>query len=83
VPYRNPNALASYYLGIFSPLPFLGAIMGAVAVVLGIKGLRLVRAYPEARGATHAWVGIICGGFFGLLNLLVLIAPLLAAAFDR
>ena len=79
VPYRNPNGLAAYYIGLFAFIPVLGAVLGVVAVVLGIKGVKLARAHPERRGATHAWVGIICGGLFGLVNLLLLIGVIAAA----
>jgi hypothetical protein len=72
IPYKNPMALTSYYLGIFSLFPCLGAIMGIVAVVLGIKGLKLANAHPEAKGKAHAIVGIICGAIFGGLWLLAI-----------
>ena len=63
---RNGFALASYYVGIFSLLPCVGALSGPVAVGLGIKGLMVAKQRPAAKGAVHAWVGIICGGIFGL-----------------
>lgn len=66
IPTRNPSALASYYLGIFSILPFIGIPLGAAALLTGIKGLRIAEDNPEARGKIHAWVGILVGGFFGL-----------------
>lgn len=66
IPTRNPSALASYYLGIFSVLPFIGIPLGAAALLTGIKGLRIAEDNPEARGKIHAWVGILVGGFFGL-----------------
>lgn len=40
IPYRNVPALVSYYLGIFSLFPCLGAVLGITALVLGIIGLR-------------------------------------------
>jgi hypothetical protein len=70
IPTKNGPALAAYYIGIFSIIPFLGLPMGIVAVVLGIKGLRRAREHPEAKGKIHAWVGIIAGGLFALLSLL-------------
>lgn len=65
IPYKNPPALIAYYLGLFSLLPCFP--IGLVALVLGIIGLRKVYATPEVRGTVHAWIGIILGGFFGLL----------------
>jgi hypothetical protein len=73
IPAKNGPALASYYLGLFSLLPLFGFPLGVAAVYLGIKGLRNVRANPEVRGGVHAWIGVICGGLFGLLNFALLI----------
>jgi hypothetical protein len=87
IPYKNGQALASYYLGIFSILPVVGAVLGIVAVVLGIRGVMVAKRKPEARGAAHAWVGIICGAIFGLawilVDLLILASILAAAAAPR
>lgn len=69
IPTRNPSALTAYYLGIFSIIPCLAIPMGIAAVVLGLRGLKLFGEHPEVRGRTHAWVGIIAGGLFALINL--------------
>ena len=69
IPTGNPSALTAYYLGIFSVIPCLAIPMGIAALVLGLKGLRLVKERPEVRGRTHAWVGIIAGGLFALINI--------------
>ena len=82
IPSRNPQALAAYYIGLFSLLPLAGLPLGIAALVLGIKGLRLARAHPEVRGTTHAWVGIICGGFWALVNVLIVIASVAAIVTD-
>src|SRR5688572_6468125 len=77
IPYRNPPALTAYYLGLFSLsacIPFLGVVgvaMGVAAVVLGIKGLRRVRADPQVHGTVHAWIGIVGGSIFTLLGLVM------------
>lgn len=80
IPVNNPNALLSYYIGIFAFIPMIGIVLGIAAVVLGIKALKFAAQYPMVKGKTHAWVGILCGGFFGLLWLaltaLVIIASL-------
>jgi hypothetical protein len=83
IPYKNGQALVSYYLGIFSILPVVGAVLGIVAVVLGIRGVMVAKRKPEARGAAHAWVGIICGAIFGLAWILIdllILATMIAAA---
>ncbi|MBU0610496.1 MAG: hypothetical protein KKI08_21615 [Armatimonadetes bacterium] len=74
VPTRNPQALGAYYIGLFSLIPILGLPMGIMALVMGIKGLQFGRTHPGVHGTTHAWVGIICGGFWALVNVLIVIA---------
>jgi hypothetical protein len=76
VPYRNPPALFAYYFGVFSILPPLGI----PAFILGIIGLRRRAADPQLKGAAHAWIGIILGGFFTLLWIVAIILILLAAS---
>ena len=66
IPFRNGWALGAYYTGVFSIIPCVGAILGPVAVVLGIMGLRLANRNPNSKGKGHAWAGIIMGGIFGL-----------------
>jgi len=74
IPYKNPQALTSYYLGVFSLIPLLGLLLGCVAVPLGIIGLRKRKTMPQIRGTAHAWVGIILGGLsvFGHVAIIAL-----------
>ncbi len=81
IPTKNPSALTAYYLGVFSVIPCLAIPMGIAAVVLGVRGLKLFNAHPEVRGKVHAWVGIIAGGFFALINLGVILFAVLAPYF--
>lgn len=69
IPAKNGAALASYYLGLFSLFPCLGFPLAVAAIIYGAKGLKAVRQNPEVRGGAHAWVGVICGSLFGLMNL--------------
>ncbi|MBO4648646.1 MAG: zinc-ribbon domain-containing protein [Lentisphaeria bacterium] len=55
---NNSYALWAYYLGIFSLLCGITAIP---AFILGIMGVKYANQHPEAKGAVHAWVGIIMG----------------------
>ena len=71
---RNTLALWAYYLGIFSLLCGITAIP---ALITGILGLRYAKQHPEARGAIHAWVGIIIGGIALLLFLFIFIISIL------
>ena len=61
IPTGNPPALVGYYLAVFSLIPCFGLLLAIPAVVLGIIGMRKVKAHPEAKGATHAWVATILG----------------------
>jgi hypothetical protein len=70
IPYRNSQALIAYYLGIFSIIPCLGFFMGIAAIVLGMRGLKVAKQNPQAKGTAHAIVGIVCGSVFGLIWLL-------------
>lgn len=73
IPYKNPPALMAYYCGVFSLIPCVGLILGPIAVVLGVLGLKKRTRSPAVRGQVHAWIGIILGS-------LVLLAHVLFAA---
>ena len=78
IPTHNPKALTAYYLGIFSFIPLLGIFLGIAAFVLGLQGLKAAKQTPEIKGKTHAWVGILVGGFFGFGYVLLFGAILIA-----
>jgi hypothetical protein len=80
IPYKNPPALAAYYLGLFSILPVVGLVLGLAAVPLGIMGLRRRKAMPEVKGTAHAWVGIGCGSLTILLWGACVVMIIVAAA---
>ncbi len=65
---KNTWALWAYYLGVLSLL--CGLLAGIPAVLAGIKGVLFARQNPEAKGAIHAWSGIILGGAMFFINLL-------------
>ena len=73
IPYKNPPALAAYYCGIFSLIPCVGLILGIVAVILGVRGLRRRMQHPLVRGQVHAWIGIILGSLVVAVHVLVVI----------
>ena len=76
IPYKNSSALIAYYMGVFSLIPCLGPLLGIPAFILGILGLKFYKANPEAKGKAHAWVGIIIGGIWIVLSVLMLIVIL-------
>lgn len=67
IPYKNPQALIAYYLGILSGLPLIGFPLGIAAFILGIRGLRARKENPIIKGSIHAGIGIGCGSIFTLL----------------
>jgi len=67
IPYKNPSALTSYYLSVFSLIPCIGLFLGIPAIILGIKGLKFHKQHPESAGVAHAWVGIILGSLTSLV----------------
>ena len=67
IPYKNPQALIAYYLGLFSLFPVLGFFLAVPAVILGIRGLVARRRNPVIKGSVHAWIGIIMGSLFTFL----------------
>jgi hypothetical protein len=79
IPYRNVHALIGYYLGIGALIPFLGAVLGPVAVVLGVIGLKRRKANPALHGTAHAWIAIILGSIGALGNLFCVVSGIIAA----
>jgi hypothetical protein len=73
IPYKNAKALIAYYLAVFSLIPFFGIFLGIAAFILGMKGLKFAQKHPESKGKTHAWIGILGGGFFGFGYLILTI----------
>jgi hypothetical protein len=76
IPYKNGLALAAYYCGVFSLIPVLGLLLGPVALILGIMGVRYAQKNTRARGTGHAIAGIVLGSlstllYWGLVILLV------------
>jgi uncharacterized membrane protein HdeD (DUF308 family) len=61
IPYRNPKALAGYYLGVLALIPVLGLLLAIAAILFGILGLHYRTAHPEAKGTAHAIIGIVLG----------------------
>jgi hypothetical protein len=83
IPYKNGAALAGYYTSIAALIPLVGLIAGPIAVVLGIQGLKAVKSNPKVHGTVHAWVAIVLGTGCFLLYALLILVPLLVAAFSH
>jgi len=80
VPYKNPQALAAYYLGLFSIIPLLGFFLALAAVPLGILGLKARSRQPAIHGAAHAWIGIVIGSLSLFAHIAVIVVIVVAAA---
>lgn len=78
IPFRNARALIAYYCAVFSVIPCAGLVLGPIAFLLGILGMRYVRTHPSAHGTGHALVGIILGGLTALANWGIVIAMLVS-----
>ena len=81
IPYKNPQALIAYYLGIASGFPLIGLPLGIAAFILGILGLRARQQNPVIKGSVHAGIGIGCGCFFSLLWTTLIAILVLAAIY--
>ena len=79
IPYKNGMALASYYCGVFGLIPALGLVLGILAVIFGIVGLRHKRRHPNHGGTAHAVVGIVLGSLAGLANWIVTVLILIGS----
>nr|BAJ06993.1 putative uncharacterized protein [uncultured bacterium] len=85
IPTKNPSALVSYYLGVFSVIPLFGIILGIPTLFFGIMGMKAVFECPTRYGRFHAWVGILLGGsififyisiaIYAIFSLLLAIIP--------
>jgi hypothetical protein len=84
IPYKNPHALAAYYIGILTilccvtPLP-----LGLLPLYLGVVGLKKRRENPIIKGSVHAWIGIVLGGLSALCSVLMLAVIGIALVAER
>lgn len=78
IPYKNPQALLAYYLGLLSGLPLIGLPLGIAAFILGIKGLKARKRNPVIKGSIHAGIGVGCGGLFTLVWGIVIVVVLIS-----
>ena len=64
----NRAALSGYRCSVYALIPFLGLVLGPVAVTLGIIGLRRARRDPNLQGTGFASAAIIVGAFTAIAN---------------
>ena len=69
-------AIAASYAGLFA----LTVVLAPIALILGIVALRDLKRRPQLRGKGRAWFGVIMGGIFSLILLIMLLAYLASLA---
>tara|TARA_R110002072_G_scaffold35672_4_gene105324 strand:- start:25 stop:378 length:354 start_codon:yes stop_codon:yes gene_type:complete len=74
----NPLAALSCYTGIFGLLLCpLGPILGPLAVILGVAGLKAWKVqetgYGKATSAIRAWIGIVTGVIATIFGLFIVV----------
>src|SRR5262249_27657606 len=74
IPTENPKALVAYYCGIFGLIPPVGLLLGPLALLFGILGLRQAGRDRTGKGGGHSLVGIILGPICFLVSLGAVIA---------
>ena len=64
---KNGAANSAYVMGLISLVPFIGAVLGPVAIFIGLSGLSFARTHRDAGGKEKAKSGI----WFGIVACLV------------
>ena len=82
IPYKNSEALTSYYLSVAALIPCSAFLFGILAIYFGIKGLHNAKAHPEVKGRFHALTGIWLGAICIALNLAAPLAIVIAIAMN-
>lgn len=80
----NPLAAVSCYLGIFALILCLaGPVLGPIAVLLGVLGLKKWKVQESAYGKTtstiRAWIGIVTGSLATVLGIVMILMMVLSA----
>jgi hypothetical protein len=83
IPYKNSKALTAYYCGVFSLIPCVGLILGPLALIFGLQGLKYAKKNPRAKGTGHAIAGIVLGGLVTVGHLIGLLFVIGAAIFSK
>ncbi|MDX8383055.1 MAG: DUF4190 domain-containing protein [Ghiorsea sp.] len=60
---RSSYAVAAGYLAFFSWVP----IIGQLAIICGVLGIREIKSDKEKHGMGRAWFGIILGAIFTII----------------
>lgn len=66
---RSGFAMAAGYLALFSVL----VVPAPLALLFGVLALRDIKKHPEKSGRGRAWFGIVFGGLFTILLVVLLV----------
>ena len=69
IPTKNVPSLVSYYLGVFSFIPFFGFLLCIVGLIFGVKALKIVKVNPTPGAKVHAIIGIVLCALFLLIHM--------------
>lgn len=71
---RSGWSIAAGYLGLLSCIPFIGVVLGILAIATGILGLRHASRDREIGGRGRAIFGIVLGGINIVVNSILIVA---------
>lgn len=78
----NSSGAEAYRYSLYGLIPLVGLVLGPMALLHGIRGLRLGRADSAARDTSQAMAGVLLGTFELLTNgigLVLLVVGLISA----
>lgn len=67
-PWRNPASVYAYVVSLVALIPFLGLVLGPIAILLGVIGWIKRRRDPTIRGGNFATAGIVLGSIALVFN---------------
>src|SRR4051794_34753531 len=65
---RPPTALRAYRYGVYALIPFVGLVLGPVAIVLALLAWREGRRDPAARSSGYVVIALLLGSVALLCN---------------
>jgi hypothetical protein len=80
---RSGWSIAAGYLGLLSCLPIIGLLLGILALITGILGLRHSSRNPEIGGRGRAIFGIVLGAINIIFNSILIFALVMGGLQSR
>lgn len=79
---RPVSAIASGYLALFAIVPLIGLLPAILAIITGIRALKVIKRDPSLSGKGRAWFGIIVGGLVIAITALAIVVAVVAAIME-